>query len=83
MSFDQLHFHMMVEEAALLGVADTHVHLQVGGMGVVSVDMLVLLDMGSMIPQRVVAGFPGKVPVDMRAFARKAVDIRRYLVYSE
>lgn len=82
MCFDQQHFHTMVEEASLLGMADTHVH-RVGGTGVVLVDMLALLDMGRMIPQRMVAGFPGKVPVDMRAFARKAVDIRRYLVDSE
>ena len=52
-------------------------------MGVVSVDKLVLLDMGSMVPKRVVAGFPGMVPVDTGTFARKAVDIRRYLVDSE
>lgn len=82
MCFDQQHFHTMAEEASLLGMADTHVH-RVGGTGVVLVDMLALLDMGRMIPQRMVAGFPGKVPVDMRAFARKAVDIRRYLVDSE
>ena len=50
-------------------------------MGVVSVDMLVLLDMGGMI--LVVAGFPGKVLVDMRAFAREAVDIRRCLLDRE
>jgi len=82
MCFDQQHFHTMAEEASLLGMADTHVH-RVEGTGVVLVDMLALLDMGRMIPQRMVAGFPGKVPVDMRAFARKAVDIRRYLVDSE
>lgn len=88
MCFDQQHFHTMAEEASLLGMADTHVH-RVEGTGVVLVDMLalldmlVLLDMGRMIPQRMVAGFPGKVPVDMSAFARKAVDIRRYLVDSE
>lgn len=82
MRFDQRRFRMMVVEASLLGMADTPVH-PVEGKGVVSVDMLVLLDMGSMIPQRVVAGFPGKVPVDTQAFARKAVDIQRYLVDSE
>lgn len=80
--FDQQHFHMMVEEAALWNMVDTHVHL-VEGTAVESVDRLVLLDMGSMIPQRVVAGFPGKVPVDMRAFDRKVVDIRRHLPDSE
>lgn len=75
---------MMVGEASLLGMADTHVHL-VEGMGAVSVDMLVLLDvdMGGMIPQWVVAGFPGKVPVGMREFDRKDVDVQRRLVCSE
>ena len=84
---------MMVGEASLLGMADTHVHL-VEGMGAVSVDMLVLLDMDmggvipqwvvrGVIPQWVVAGFPGKVPVDMREFDRKAVDVQRHLVCSE
>jgi len=75
---------MMVGEVSLLGMADTHVHL-VEDIGAVSVDMLVLLDMdmGGMIPQWVVAGFPGKVPVDMREFDRKAVDVQRYLECSE
>ena len=75
---------MMVGQASLLGMADTHVHL-VEGMGAVSVDMLVLLDMdmGGVIPQWLVAGFPGKVSVDMREFDRKAVDVQRHLVCSE
>ena len=75
---------MMVGEASLLGMADTHVHL-VEGMVAVSVDMLVLLDMdmGGVIPQWVVAGFPGKVPVDVWEFDRKAVDVQRHLVCSE
>ena len=80
--FDQQHFHMMAEETALLSMVDTHAHL-VEGTVVVSADRLVLLDMGNMIPQRVVAGFPGKVPVDMRAFVRNAVEIRRYLQDTE
>lgn len=73
---------MMVEETALLSMVDTHVRL-VEGTAVESVDRLVLLDMGSMIRQRVVAGFPGKVPVDMRALVRKVVDIPRCLLDSE
>ena len=73
---------MMAEEEALLSMVDTHVRL-VEGTAVVSADRLVLLDMGNMIPQRVVAGFPGRVPMDMRAFVRKAVEIRRYLPDTE
>ena len=69
---------MMVVAASLLGMADTLVH-PVEDMGVVLVDKPFRLDMGSTIPQRVVAGYSGKVPVDMRAFARKVVDIQKRL----
>lgn len=77
--FGQQHYHMMV----VGGTTDTPVH-SAEGMGVVYLvnDILVLLDMESMIP-RVVAGCSGMIPVDTRAFARKVVESRRCLRDSE
>ena len=68
---------MMVVVVCLLGRAVPLDH-PVEGMGAAQlVDIPVPLDMGSTIPQGVVAGYSGKVPVDTRGFARKVVDIQR------
>ena len=60
----------------LLDMASNLVHFAVGKGVVFAEDTLVLSDTVDKVPQRAVAGYSGKVPVDIRTLAHKVVEVQ-------